>query len=205
VKPLNDSVSVLNALTGMAIAQQTELTDDRFKAYFELLQDIPAQLLKRMIMLACRYTKAPPGTLPTVGEIRSYLEQAQRQLDRENTPARLRTPTPLGSPDPHECHAEVAMLRAEQAKPPRERKKLLLGSARGFLANLNSYEAWHVKCGSKGEIHPVCPSCGRRWEHAVINPVIVELAKLFPAETADWSPYHKGLMLCETCAEGWKP
>jgi hypothetical protein len=46
---------------------------------------------------------------------------------------------------------------------------------------------------------PRCPWCGIDLA-PFVNPVIETLMRLFPYQTRQWNPQHKGNALCQMCA-----
>jgi hypothetical protein len=78
-------------------------------------------------------------------------------------------------------------------------KPQVVSGPRRQLCELSSYEGGHVLC--PGVIRPVCPECGQ-YQEPWHNPLILMFIEKFPTETAGWSAWHKGNLLCERCAPG---
>lgn len=116
---------------------------------------------------------------PRVGSIYARAKAIEEQAGKPMYPR------PKFPPPDHGCKLIV------------RESKLHFTSVRKMLYQLNRYEGVHVECSGRPD--PVCPWCGTTQE-PFANPLMVELAKMFPEQTKQWNIWHKGYLLCEACS-----
>lgn len=120
--------------------------------------------------------KSSGDRLPSIGEVYEACLEAEIDLAAERAPKQHQ---PIGKPVEHPC------------TPLSEFNEAFI-----WTRIVAPYEASHAKC--QGEIQATCPLCGKHYG-PVVSPFLERVIEMFPEQTKEWNPYHKGKLPCPEC------